>query len=59
MFVIIVEIGGLSFDRKNDVDPQNANTVRIYDREHCICDTIKNKNKMDIQVFQMAKIDPL
>ena len=31
-----------------------GNTVRIYDRERCICDIIKNKNKMDIQVFQMA-----
>lgn len=31
-----------------------GNTVRIYDRERCICDIIKNKNKMDIQVFQIA-----
>ena len=31
-----------------------GNTVRIYDRERCICDIIKNKNKMDIQIFQMA-----
>lgn len=31
-----------------------GNTVRIYDRERCICDIIKNKNKMDIQTFQMA-----
>ena len=31
-----------------------GNTVRIYDRERCICDIIKNKNRMDIQVFQMA-----
>ena len=31
-----------------------GNTVRIYDRERCICDIIKNKNKMDNQVFQMA-----
>lgn len=31
-----------------------GNTVRIYERERCICDIIKNKNKMDIQVFKMA-----
>ena len=31
-----------------------GNTVRIYDKERCICDIIKNKNRMDIQVFQMA-----
>ena len=31
-----------------------GNKVRIYDRERCICDIIKNKNRMDIQVFQMA-----
>lgn len=28
--------------------------VRIYDKERCICDILKNKNRMDIQVFQMA-----
>ena len=41
-----------------------GNTVRIYDRERCICDIIKNKNKMDIQnisngflshIFQVGK----
>ncbi|MCR5777596.1 MAG: type IV toxin-antitoxin system AbiEi family antitoxin domain-containing protein [Lachnospiraceae bacterium] len=31
-----------------------GNSVRIYDRERCICDIIKNKKRMDIQVFQMA-----
>jgi predicted transcriptional regulator of viral defense system len=31
-----------------------GNTVRIYDKERCICDIIKNKNNMDIQVFQTA-----
>ena len=31
-----------------------GNTVRIYDSERCICDIIKNKNRIDIQVFQMA-----
>lgn len=31
-----------------------GNNVRVYDRERCICDIIKNKSKMDIQVFQKA-----
>lgn len=31
-----------------------GNKVRIYDKERSICDIIKNKNKMDIQVFQSA-----
>ena len=31
-----------------------VHTVRIYDKERCICDIIKNKKRMDIQVFQMA-----
>ena len=31
-----------------------GNKVRIYDRERCICDIIKKKNRMDIQVFRMA-----
>lgn len=31
-----------------------GNTVRIYDKERCVCDIIKNKKRMDIQVFQKA-----
>lgn len=31
-----------------------GNIVRVYDKERCICDFLKNKNKMDIQVFQKA-----
>lgn len=31
-----------------------GNTVRIYNKERCICDIVKNKSKMDIQVFQAA-----
>jgi predicted transcriptional regulator of viral defense system len=31
-----------------------GNIVRVYDKERCICDILKNKNKMDIQVFQKA-----
>ena len=38
----------------NTAKSSNSNLVRIYDRERCICDIIKNKNKMDIQIFQMS-----
>lgn len=31
-----------------------GNIVRVYDKERCICDILKNKNKMDIQVFPKA-----
>lgn len=31
-----------------------GNPIRIYDKERCICDIVKRKNQMDIQVFQMA-----
>lgn len=31
-----------------------GNKIRIYDKERCICDIVKRKNKMDIQIFQMA-----
>ncbi len=31
-----------------------GNEVILYDKERCICDIIRNRNKMDIQVFQTA-----
>lgn len=31
-----------------------GNTVRVYDRERTICDIIRNKDNMDIQVFSYA-----
>lgn len=31
-----------------------GNTVRIYNKERCICDIIKNKKRTDIQVLQTA-----
>lgn len=31
-----------------------GNFVRCYDKERCICDIIRNKKKMDIQIFQTA-----
>ena len=31
-----------------------GNTVRVYDKERCICDILREKKRMDIQVFQTA-----
>lgn len=31
-----------------------GNTVKTYNKERCICDLIKNKNKIEIQNFQSA-----
>lgn len=31
-----------------------GNEVILYDKERCICDIIRNRNKMDVQVFQTA-----
>lgn len=31
-----------------------GNTVRVYNKERCICDTIKNREKIEIQNFQTA-----
>ena len=33
-----------------------GNSVRVYDKERCICDIIREKKRMDIQVFQTAMI---
>lgn len=37
-----------------DCKTQYGNIVKIYDRERCICDIIKNREKYDIQLFQTA-----
>ena len=31
-----------------------GNTVRAYNKERCICDAIKNREKLEIQMFQTA-----
>ncbi len=36
------------------IETPAGNTVRVYDKERCICDIVRNKKKMDIQVFQTA-----
>lgn len=33
--------------------PQGA-TVRLYDRERCICDLIRNKDQVDMQLYSQA-----
>lgn len=33
--------------------PQGA-TVKVYDRERCICDLIRDKDQMDMQIFTQA-----
>jgi len=35
------------------ITPQGA-TVRLYDKERCICDLIRNKEKIDMQLFSGA-----
>jgi len=37
---------------KADIETAFGNRVKVYDRERTICDIIKHKDKMDIQVFQ-------
>ena len=37
-----------------DVKTQFGNTVKVYDKERCICDLIKNRNKYEVQTFQTA-----
>ena len=31
-----------------------GNKIRVYDKERCICDILKRKSRMDIQIFQTA-----
>lgn len=35
------------------VSPQGAN-VRLYDKERCICDLIRSKDQVDIQIYTQA-----
>ena len=35
------------------VSPQGA-TVRLYDKERCICDLIRDKNQIDMQLYSQA-----
>ena len=36
------------------VETPAGNHVRVYDKERCICDILREKKRMDIQVFQTA-----
>ncbi|MBQ6505488.1 MAG: abortive phage infection protein, partial [Flexilinea sp.] len=31
-----------------------GNTINIYDKERCICDIIRDKKNIDIQIFHTA-----
>ena len=35
------------------ISPQGA-TVRLYDKERCICDLIRDKNQIDMQLYSQA-----
>ena len=35
------------------ISPQGA-TVRLYDKERCICDLIRDKNQVDMQLYSQA-----
>ena len=35
------------------LSPQGA-IVRLYDKERCICDLIRDKDKVDIQIYTQA-----
>ena len=37
-----------------DAETFAGNMIRVYDKERCICDIVKRKNKIDIQIFQTA-----
>lgn len=37
-----------------EVPSSSGNMVRVYDRERCICDLIKDRKKYEIQLYQTA-----
>ena len=37
-----------------EIQTSSGNMVRVYDRERCICDILREKKRMDIQVFQVV-----
>lgn len=39
---------------QQEIKTSLGNTVRAYDRERCICDILREKKRMDIQVFRTA-----
>jgi predicted transcriptional regulator of viral defense system len=44
----VAELGAI------DVQTSFGNTVRAYDMDRTICDILRNKSSMDIQIFQFA-----
>lgn len=39
---------------QQEIQTSSGNTVRAYDRERCICDILREKKRMNIQVFRTA-----
>lgn len=37
-----------------EIETNFGNKVRVYDKERCICDIIKNRNTVEVQQFQCA-----
>ena len=37
-----------------EVPSSSGNMVRVYDKERCICDLIKERSNTDVQNFQTA-----
>lgn len=38
----------------SQTESPQENTVRLYDRERCICDLIRDKKQVDMQLFTQA-----
>ena len=37
-----------------EIQTNYGNTVRTYDKERCICDTVRNRSKYEVQTYQAA-----
>ena len=37
-----------------EVEASSGNLVRVYDKERCICDLVKNRKNTEIQLYQTA-----
>ena len=48
-------LGFIEIGITETVSPQGAR-VKLYDKEHCICDLIRNKDQVDIQIYTQAII---
>ena len=37
-----------------EMNSPQGNKIKVYDKERCICDIIRNKELMDLQIFSQA-----